>query len=65
MSLRAKLAFVAASVSMLPVAVYAAVPEDVTTALTAAKTDATTVGTAVLGVIIAIFALLMIRKALR
>lgn len=51
------LAFIAGSV-------FAAVPEAVTQEIATAKTDAVTVGAAVLAVIIAIFALKLVRRAL-
>lgn len=47
-----------------PVSVFAAVPADITTALTDTKADAITVATAVLVVIVAIFAFKLMRKAL-
>ena len=47
-----------------PAAVMAAVPADVTTALTDAKADAIVVATAVLVVIVAIFAFKLMRRAL-
>ena len=43
----------------------AAVPAEVTTELATAKTDAVAVGGIVLGVIVAIFALQLIRRVLR
>lgn len=53
------------SVSFLPVAAMAAVPTEVTDALTAAEADVATVAGGVLLVVVAIFGFLMIRKALR
>lgn len=53
------------AVVLAPVSsVFAAVPADVTTALTDAKADAITVATAVLVVIVAIFAFKLMRRAL-
>lgn len=45
-------------------AAVAAVPADVTTAITTAKTDSETMGAAILVVIVGIFALKLLRKAL-
>lgn len=45
-------------------AAVAAVPESVTNEISTARNDALTVGAAVLGVIIAIFALKLVRRAL-
>lgn len=50
-----------ASVSSLT---FAAVPADVTTAITTAGTDTATVGGAVLVVLVAIYAFKLLRKAL-
>lgn len=44
---------------------WAAVPQTVTDALDTAKTDAVSVGGIVLGIIVAIFALMLIRRVLR
>lgn len=44
---------------------WAAVPQTVTDALDVAKTDAVSVGGIVLGIIVAIFALMLIRRVLR
>lgn len=56
--------FAALMVVLHPARVMAEVPADVTTALSGAKVDATTVATAVLVVIVAIFAFKLMRKAL-
>lgn len=56
--------YLAAPLALVGTSVFAAVPEGVTQELTAAKADALTIGAAVLGVIIAIFALKLARRAL-
>lgn len=48
----------------LPVAAFAAVPADVTTAITGAGTDAAVVGAAVLVVLVGIAAFKWLRRAL-
>jgi len=49
-------------VALLPVAAFAAIPADVTTAITAAGTDAGTMGAAILVVLIGIVAFKYLRK---
>lgn len=49
----------------LTVAAQAAVPAEVTQALTEAKADALSVGGIVLGIIVSIFALMLIRRVLK
>ena len=49
----------------LAVGANAAVPAEVTQALTEAKADALSVGGIVLGIIVAIFALMLIRRVLK
>lgn len=61
----AKVAIVAAAPLALSTQVLAAVPEAVTTELATAKTDALAVGAIVLGIFVAIFALMLIRRVLR
>lgn len=43
---------------------FAAVPADVTSAIATAKTDSETIAGSVLGIVVAIFALKIVRKAL-
>ncbi|QMT33762.1 major capsid protein [Conchiformibius steedae DSM 2580] len=61
---QAKLA-VGGGLIMLAAAAQAEVPQEVTQALGTAKTDALQVGGMVLGIIVAIFALMMMRRVLR
>lgn len=49
---------------LAPVAAFAAVPADITTAISTAGTDSVTVAAAVLVVIVGIFAIKLLRKAL-
>lgn len=51
-------------VAALPFSVQAAVPEAVTTAITTAGTDSVTIATAVLVVIVGIYAFKLMRRAL-
>ncbi len=55
---------VAASVGALGAPAFAAVPEGVTTAISTAQTDATTVAAAVLVAIVALFGFRLMRRAL-
>lgn len=48
----------------LPVSSFAAVPADVTTAISTAGTDAATIGAAVLVAIVGIFAFKLLKRAL-
>lgn len=50
---------------VLGASAMAAVPAEVTTALTDAKADALSVGGIVLGIIVSIFAFMLIRKVLK
>ncbi|UOO76753.1 major capsid protein [Neisseria sp. Dent CA1/247] len=61
----AKAAIVVSAPLALATQAWAAVPEAVTTELATAKTDAISVGGVVLGIIVAIFGLMIIRKVLR
>lgn len=53
-----------ALLALSPLSAFAAVPADVTTALSSAGTDSVTVAGAVLVVIVGIFAIKLMRKAL-
>ena len=53
-----------AGLFLAPVAAFAAVPADVTTSITTAGTDSVSVAGAVLAVIVGIFAIKLMRKAL-
>lgn len=64
MNLKKRLAAVAAVTLAGATNVMAAVPAEVTTAISDSKSDAITVATAVLVVIVAIFAFKLLRKAL-
>lgn len=55
---------IASPLALVAGSVFAAVPEVVTQEISTAKADALTVGAAILGVIIAIFALKLVRRAL-
>lgn len=61
----AKAAVILSAPLALSTYALAAVPEAVTTELATAKTDALSVGGIVLGIIVAIFALMLIRRVLR
>lgn len=61
----AKLAAVSAGTLALASSAWAEVPAEVTQSLATAKTDALTVGGIVLGIIAAIFALILMRKVMR
>ena len=61
----AKLAVVVAAPLALAAQAYAAVPEDVKTALDAAKADGIEAGWLVTGAIAAIFVFILIRRVLR
>lgn len=61
----AKAAVVISAPLALATQAYAAVPEEVTQALTTAKTDVLNVGGIVLGILVSIFALMLFRKVLR
>ena len=62
--LQAKRLALLAALTALSVNAFAAVPAEVTTAITTAKTDSETVASAVLVVIVGIFAFKLLRKAL-
>ncbi|MDO5055941.1 MAG: major capsid protein [Lautropia sp.] len=55
---------IAAPLGVLGAPVFAAVPEGVTTAISTAQTDATTVAAAVLVAIVALFGFRLMRRAL-
>lgn len=61
----AKLAVVTAAPLALVTSAYAAVPSEVTEALETAKTDTLSVGGIVLGIIVGIFALMLLRRVLK
>ncbi|UOP04479.1 major capsid protein [Conchiformibius kuhniae] len=61
---KTKLAFGGGLMSMMA-AVHAAVPAEVTQSLGEAKTDALSVGGIVLGIVVAIFALMLMRRVLK
>ena len=61
----AKLAVVTAAPLALAAQAYAAVPSEVTEALTEAKADTLSVGGIVLGIIVGIFALMLLRRVLK
>lgn len=63
--LKARLALVPAAVMAGAGSVYAAVPTEVTTAISDGKTDALTVAGLVLAVIVAIAAIMWMRKGIR
>lgn len=54
----------AAPLALFGTSVFAAVPEAITTELGTARTDALTIGAAVLAIIVAMFALKIVRRAL-
>lgn len=62
--MKAKYLALIAALSAMSFNVLAAVPADVTTAIATAKTDSETIGGAVLVVVVGIFGLKMLRKAL-
>lgn len=64
MQLRSKLAAIGTAVAVAPLSVYAAVPENVSTALDNLATDALTVAGIVLAAIVAIYAFKFMRKGL-
>ena len=61
----AKLAVVTAAPLALVTSAYAAVPAEVTQALTEAREDTLSVGGIVLGIIVGIFALMLLRRVLK
>lgn len=61
----AKAAVVLSAPLALVTTAYAAVPQEVTTELATAKTDAVSVAGIVLGIIVAIFAIGLLRRVLR
>ena len=64
MNLKKRFAVVGGSLALLGNQAFAAVPADVTTAITEMKADGLTVATAVLVAVIAIYAIKFIRKGL-
>lgn len=60
----AKASVAVGTLGLMATQAYAAVPADATTALTDAKTDATTIGTAVFVILVAIAAFKYMRRSL-